>query len=176
LVEYGLPSTSAFSFFFIGINQSSAAAVQATTVFPLAFAVTSAYLFFYAFFAQKGFIRGICISLFIWFAVSGLIVASGFNDFALALVGGAVISSLTYYFFVKMLKLENPKSDKKTLHDSRDRVSRFRCWRFGCVISAFKSNRWSSVRRYSSGVSSGFHFNLNNIESKQRNGVLACHH
>ena len=30
----GLPSTSAFSFFFIGINQSSAAAVQATTVFP----------------------------------------------------------------------------------------------------------------------------------------------
>ena len=50
----GLPSTSAFSFFFIGINQSSNAAVQATTVFPLAFGVTSAYLFFYAFFARKG--------------------------------------------------------------------------------------------------------------------------
>lgn len=31
----GLPSTSAFSFFFIGINQSSATAVQATTVFPI---------------------------------------------------------------------------------------------------------------------------------------------
>jgi len=49
----GLPSTSAFSFFFIGINQSSAVAVQATTVFPLAFAITSAYLFFFAFFSQK---------------------------------------------------------------------------------------------------------------------------
>src|SRR5271169_4515717 len=51
----GLPSTSAFSFFFIGINQSSAAAVQATAVFPLAFGITGAYLFLFAFFAQKGF-------------------------------------------------------------------------------------------------------------------------
>ena len=44
----GLPSTSAFSFLFIGINQSAVAAVQATTVFPLVFSITSAYLFFYA--------------------------------------------------------------------------------------------------------------------------------
>src|SRR5271169_1825572 len=62
----GLPSTSAFSFFFIGINQSSAAAVQATTVFPLAFAVTTAYLFFFAYFAQKSFSQGILISLSMW--------------------------------------------------------------------------------------------------------------
>ncbi len=103
----GLPSTSAFSFFFIGINQSSAAAVQATTVFPLAFGVTSAYLFFYAFFAQKGFSRGISVSLFLWFAFSGLIVASGLRDFAFSLVGGVAISVLTYYSFTKKLKLKN---------------------------------------------------------------------
>jgi len=109
----GLPSTSAFSFFFIGINQSSAAAVQATTVFPLAFAVTSAYLFLYAFFSQKGFIWGISISLLIWFVISGLIVASGFNDFVLALIVGAVISAFTYFAFVKKLKLENLKTEKK---------------------------------------------------------------
>ena len=109
----GLPSTSAFSFFFIGINQSSAAAVQATTVFPLAFGITSAYLFFYAFFAQKGFGRGIFVSLLIWFAVSGLIVASGLRDFAFSLVVGAAISVLTYYSFTKKLKLQNLKGETR---------------------------------------------------------------
>ncbi len=107
----GLPSTSAFSFFFIGINQSSAAAVQATTVFPLAFGITSAYLFFFAFFAQKGFGRGIFVSLLIWFAVSGLIAAFDLKDFALSLVSGAVISVLTYYCFTK-LKLRNLKGEE----------------------------------------------------------------
>jgi len=108
----GLPSTSAFSFFFIGINQSSTAAVQATTVFPLAFGITSAYLFFYAFFAQKGFRRGIVLSLLIWFTISGLIVASRLSDFALSLLGGVIISVLTYYFFNK-LKLKSLKGEKR---------------------------------------------------------------
>ena len=109
----GLPSTSAFSFFFIGINQSSATAVQATAVFPLAFGITSAYLFFFAFFAQKGFSRGISVSLFIWFAFSGLIVASGLRDFAFSLMGGAAISVLTYYSFTKKLKLRNLKGEAR---------------------------------------------------------------
>jgi uncharacterized membrane protein (GlpM family) len=107
----GLPSTSAFSFLFIGLNQSSAAAVQATTVFPLAFAVTSAYLFFLAFFSQKGFSRGIFFSLLIWFAVSAVIAASGFSDFAFSLVGGVLISVLTYFSFAK-LNLQNLKGKK----------------------------------------------------------------
>lgn len=109
----GLPSTSAFSFFFIGINQSSAAAIEATTVFPLVFGITIAYLFFYAFFAQKGFFRGIAFSLMIWFVVSGLIVASGLNNFALCLIGGSVISVLTYYLCAKKLKLQNLKGQEK---------------------------------------------------------------
>jgi uncharacterized membrane protein (GlpM family) len=108
----GLPSTSAFSFLFIGLNQSSAAAIQATSVFPLAFAVTSAYLFFFAFFSQKGFSRGIFFSLLIWFAVSAMIAASGFNDFAFSLVGGVLISVLTYFSFTK-LNLQNLKGEKK---------------------------------------------------------------
>jgi hypothetical protein len=109
----GLPSTSAFSFFFIAINQSSAAAVEATTVFPLAFGITSAYLFFYAFFAAKGFSRGIAFSLLIWLVASGLIVASGLKNFVLCLVAGGVISVLTYYGFAKKLKLKNLKGQEK---------------------------------------------------------------
>ena len=108
----GLPSTSAFSFFFIGINQSSNAAVEATTIFPLAFGITSAYLFFYAFFAKKGFARGIVLSLLIWFAVSGLIVASNISDFGFSLAAGLVVSVLTYYFFNK-LKLQNLQGKEK---------------------------------------------------------------
>lgn len=49
----------------------------------------------------------------IWFIISGLIVALGFNDFSIALFCGAVISALTYYAFVKKLKLENLKAEKK---------------------------------------------------------------
>jgi hypothetical protein len=109
----GLPSTSAFSFLFIGINQSTDAAVQATTVFPLAFGVTCAYLFFYAFFTKKGFGRGIIISLLFWFGISGLIVASGLEDFTFSLVSGVAISVLTYFLFVKTLKLPSLKGSKK---------------------------------------------------------------
>ena len=119
----GLPSTSAFSFFFIGINQSSVAAVQATTVFPLAFGVTSAYLFFFAFFSRKSFSRGIFASLLLWFAFSGLIVASGLKDFAFCLVGGAAISVLTYYSFTKLLKLQNLKGETR-IYRIRDVVLR----------------------------------------------------
>jgi uncharacterized membrane protein (GlpM family) len=109
----GLPSTSAFSFLFIGVNQSSTEAVQATTLFPLAFAITSAYLFFYAFFALKGFGRGIILSLLIWFGVSSVIVASHFSDFALSLASGAVISTLTYFAFTRTLKLPHLAGEKK---------------------------------------------------------------
>ena len=109
----GLPSTSAFSFFFIGINQSSTAAVQATTVFPLAFAVTIVYLFFFAYFTKKSFSNGIIISLSMWFVVSALIVVSGLRDFWVAQFGGTIISLTTYFAFTKKLKLPNLKGKQK---------------------------------------------------------------
>jgi uncharacterized membrane protein (GlpM family) len=118
----GLPSTSAFSFLFIGINQSSNAAVEATTVFPLAFAVTCAFLFFYAYFAKSGFGRGIVLSLLIWFAISGLIVASGFRDFVVSLVGGIVISVLVY-LFENRLTLKGLAGERK-LYKSSEVVMR----------------------------------------------------
>ncbi len=109
----GLPSTSAFSFLFIGINQSSAVAVQATTLFPLAFSITSAYLFFYAFFAKREFALGISISLFIWFAASALVFASGLNSFAPSLVLGVAISVVTYFAFAQKLKLKNEQGEER---------------------------------------------------------------
>ena len=109
----GLPSTSAFSFLFIGLYQSTDAAVEATTVFPLAFGVTCAFLFFYAYFAKKSFVQGIVISLIIWLAASAAIAILGINEFVLPLVGGLVISALTYVAFMKKLKLPNLRGKHK---------------------------------------------------------------
>jgi uncharacterized membrane protein (GlpM family) len=115
----GLPSTSAFSFFFIAINQSIAIAVDATTVFPIAFGVTSAYLFLFAFFGRYGFGKGIATALLIWFAVSTIIILLGLTDFVFCLFAGVVISVLTYFGFSKALKLENLKGKGK-LYRLRD--------------------------------------------------------
>jgi uncharacterized membrane protein (GlpM family) len=108
----GLPSTSALSFLFIGINQSSDAVVQAINVFPLAFGFTCAFLLFYAFFAKRGFRVGLSISLFLWFAASGMIVVSGLKNFEFSLIGGILVLAVTYYVFAERLSLKNFPSEK----------------------------------------------------------------
>jgi len=102
----GLPSTAALSFLFIGVNQSSDAAVQATAVFPLAFSFTCAFLLFYAFFARKGFRFGLSISLLIWFVVSALIALSNLKNFALSLAVGVLVLAVTCYVFAERLRLK----------------------------------------------------------------------
>jgi uncharacterized membrane protein (GlpM family) len=108
----GLPSTSAFSFIFIGINQSSQTTVQATTVFPLAFSFTCAFLLFYAFFAKKGFRVGFSISILIWFTLCSLIFVFNLKNFTLSLVGGVLVSAATYYIFAQRLNLKNLTGEK----------------------------------------------------------------
>ncbi len=98
----GIPSTAAFSLLFIAINQSPAAAVEATVVLPLAFSISNAFLLLYAFTARKGFARGISVSLLVWFAVSALLVASGLSNYAFSLGVGAAISVLTFVMFRKL--------------------------------------------------------------------------
>jgi len=110
----GIPSTSALAFLFIGINQSSEAAVQATTVFPLVISFTCAYVLFYAVFAKKGFAVGLSLSLLIWLTVSGIIALSDLKNFTFSLVCGIVISAATFYVFLRKLRLKNfPGGEKK---------------------------------------------------------------
>jgi uncharacterized membrane protein (GlpM family) len=109
----GFPSTGAFSFLFIAINQSTEAAVNATIVFPLAFSITNAFLLSYAYFAKKGFTRGLTISFLTWFIASTLIVASNIQNYAIALGCGALISILIYYLFSKKLKLPSYTGERK---------------------------------------------------------------
>ncbi len=109
----GFPSTGAFSFLFIAINQSTEAAVNATIVFPLAFSITNAFLLSYAYFSKKGFTKGLSISLLTWFIASTLIVASNIQNYAIALGSGALISIVIYYMFTRKLKLPNCTGERK---------------------------------------------------------------
>ena len=63
----GLPSTGAVSFLAIGITQSPAAAIRATTLFPLGFSVTIAFLLFYS--APRGMRFGLrmALALGLWY-------------------------------------------------------------------------------------------------------------
>jgi hypothetical protein len=93
----GLPSTGAVSLLFIGLYQSQAAAIQATAVFPLSFSVTFAFLLFYALPERKRFGPRMAAALILWFLLSVLVAASGFDDFSVALAAGVVLS-LTVFF------------------------------------------------------------------------------
>ena len=109
----GIPSTAALSFLFIGWSQSPNAAVQATNAFPLMISVTCAFPVLYAFFAQRGFRRGISAALIIWFSVSCAIVLVGLNNFSFSLIAGILVSVAVYYFLVNRLRLESVTGSAK---------------------------------------------------------------
>ncbi len=117
VVLVGLPSTAAFAFLFIGWAQSPEAAAEATTVFPLVFSFTGAFLLFYAFLAKYGFGRGLLGALVLWFALSFMVLATGFQDFYASLALCLCVSTITGFVFVR-------KMNVKSLDHSRKKISR----------------------------------------------------
>ncbi|MCW4001519.1 MAG: hypothetical protein NWE93_14915 [Candidatus Bathyarchaeota archaeon] len=119
----GFPSTAAFSFLFIGINQSPSAVAQATDVFPLAFAVTNLYLLLYAYTSRRGFAAGLLVALLVWLALSTLLVVLGLSSFGVSLICGVGLSAVTFYLFARKLKIPAYEGSGK-LYSSRDVVLR----------------------------------------------------
>lgn len=107
----GFPSTAAFALLFIGINQSAVAAVEASIVLPVVFSVSNACLLLYAFSARRGFAFGFGISLLAWLGFSAVIVLLGLNDYVVSLVAAAIISSITFFAF---LKIKLPRFEGQT--------------------------------------------------------------
>jgi hypothetical protein len=101
----GLPSTSVFALFFIGLNQSPVAAAQATTVYPLMFSFTCFFLLVYSLLAKRGFGIAISGSLLVWFALCYVAVVSDVQ-FILSLVGCALFGSAIYYVFATRLRFD----------------------------------------------------------------------
>lgn len=93
----GLPSTGAVALLAIGLTQSTSAAVEATTLFPLGFSVAFAFLLFYTAPVQMRFWPRMCLALALW-AVSALAAALWRpDDFAVSLAGSTLVSAAVFF-------------------------------------------------------------------------------
>lgn len=90
----GLPTSGAVNLLAIGLTQSTSAAVQATTLFPLGFASTFAFLLFYTVPKSAGFRKRMAVSLGLWLPASTLIAVRGPADFVLSVGASYAIAVL----------------------------------------------------------------------------------
>jgi hypothetical protein len=93
----GLPSTGAVGLLSIGLAQSTSAAVQATTLFPLGFSVTFAFLLFYAMPRELRFWMRMSMALGLWFLSALTVSIWGPDDFPLSLAESVVVSLAVLY-------------------------------------------------------------------------------
>jgi hypothetical protein len=100
----GLPSISVFSFFFIGLNQSSTLAAQATTDFPLILSFSGIFVLAYALFSRRGFVFGLGSSFLIWLILVTGVVLLHFENFTSSMIGFAVISPITFIVFARSVR------------------------------------------------------------------------
>jgi uncharacterized membrane protein (GlpM family) len=87
----GIPSAGPVSLLFIGLTQSQAAAVQATSFFPLGFSSTFAFLLFYAVPKTLRFSLRMAIALGLWLPISAAIALWGPADYYVSLTASVVI-------------------------------------------------------------------------------------
>ena len=88
----GIPSAGPVSLLFIGVTQTQSAAVEATTLFPLGFGVTFAFLLFYAIPKDTRFSVRMTAALGLWLAASAAVGVWGPTDFYVALAAGVGLS------------------------------------------------------------------------------------
>lgn len=105
----GLPSTVVVTFFFIGLVQGTDAAARATTVFPMAFAVTGVFLLVFAAFSSRGFARGFASGLIVWTALSACILALKPEGFGLSLAVYALVLAAAIGLTGSVIRLPRPQ-------------------------------------------------------------------
>jgi uncharacterized membrane protein (GlpM family) len=88
----GLPTAGAVSLLFIGLTQSTSAAVQATTLFPLGFSSTFAFLLFYAVPRNLRFRVRMPVAIGLWFPICVAVAAWAPDDFAFSVSVSIVVS------------------------------------------------------------------------------------
>jgi len=89
----GVPTAGAVSLLSIGLTQSASAAVQATTLFPLGFSSTFAFLLFYAIPKGLRFRVRMPLALGLWLPASVAVALWGPDDFELS-VGASLLLAL----------------------------------------------------------------------------------
>jgi hypothetical protein len=88
----GFPTSGGVSLLFIGLTQSTSAAVQATTLFPLGFASTFLFLLFFAAPKKLGLGVRMLVALGLWLPISAAIALFAPEDFAISVASSVVIA------------------------------------------------------------------------------------
>lgn len=88
----GIPSSGAVSLLSIGLTQSASAAIKATTLFPLGFSVTFAFLLFYTIPERMQFWPRMSLSLGLWFLAALATAVWGPDDFTLSVAASIVFA------------------------------------------------------------------------------------
>ena len=105
----GLPSISSISFFFIGLNQSSDAASQATSAFPLGMSFTFLFLLIYTSLAEYGFKTAMTIGLVAWFSFSSVEAYIHLQNLVISLIAVSTIFTTSQYLFKHRFDLKYTK-------------------------------------------------------------------
>lgn len=101
----GFPSTAAVSLLFIGITQTPLAASEATTVMPLAQAFNGIVIIVYLLTIKRGLVSGLLAAVFVWFSLAGLLLISGFKNFAFSVAGWIILASGCILLVEKKIKI-----------------------------------------------------------------------
>jgi Protein of unknown function (DUF3147) len=102
----GLPAISVVSFLFIGLNQGSETASQATVVFPLALTFTMSFLLVYATLSKRGFHVAFPGGLFVWAFLSGITAFLNLRNPFLSV--GVFLSVVSFYLYMLKMKMNLP--------------------------------------------------------------------
>ncbi len=90
----GLPTSGGVSLLFIGLTQSTSAAVQATTLFPLGFASTFSFLLFFVAPKKLGLGIRMVVALGLWLPFSVAIALLAPEDFAVSVASSVIIAAV----------------------------------------------------------------------------------
>jgi len=110
----GLPSTLLVSLFFIGWTQSSAVAVEATTIVPAIGAVNALFLVAYIALVRANFWLALGSSALLWAVGSLGLVLVRFNNFPLSLIIYVVVVIISYFIIEKGIRVRSESARKMT--------------------------------------------------------------
>ncbi len=104
----GFPSAGPVNLLSIGLTQTTAAAVEATTLFPLGFSGTYAFLLFYAYPSRASFWARMVVALGLWLPIMAAIALLSPDNFEFSVGAGLVIASAV---LVLRKRIDTPRGE-----------------------------------------------------------------
>ncbi len=101
----GFPSTVAVALLFIGVTQTPLAAIQATTVMPLAMALNGVFMIVYLLLARRGLAVALTSALVIWFLQASVLLALDIQHFWISVAGWVLIAPACYFVVEKLMTI-----------------------------------------------------------------------